>query len=250
MIDKGVMVYCINTDRYRYDRIASKTIPLLVKNLGLPVTVVTNEDTLPSLPAIPSVDHIIIENQTGNFINGKQWNNLDRHRAYELSPYDKTLLVDIDFFCYSDNLLTLFDTEHDFLVHDQVHDVTGKDSYNFRCNSAIPMVWATLIFFKKSQLAKSIFDMVAYIKSNYEYYCNLYRIDFTNFRNDYAFAMALQQINGFGNYPVMPTKLATLPANAKVTSVDDNGLTWSIEGMQGNLAHTDVHVIDKGVAYV
>jgi len=62
--------------------------------------------------------------------------------------------------------------------------------------------------------------------------------------------MALQQINGFGNYPVMPTKLATLPANAKVTSVDDNGLTWSIEGMQGNLAHTDVHVIDKGVAYV
>jgi len=250
MAKQGVMVYCINTDQYRYDRIAAKTVPLLVENLGMPITVVTNEDTRPYLPVMESVDHVVIENQTGNSINGKPWHNLDRHRAYDLSPYDKTLLVDIDFFCYSDNLLTLFDTDHDFLVHDQVHDVTGKDSYNFRRASAIPMVWATLIFFKKSMYARAIFDMVGYIKANYQFYCDLYRIDFTNFRNDYAFAIALQQINGFGSYPVIPTKLCTLPARAKVTSVNDKGLTWHVDGGQGKLEDTDVHVIDKGVAYV
>jgi hypothetical protein len=247
---KGILVFCINTDVYRYDKIAAKTIPLLKKNLGLPVTVVTNFDTYKMLPPLGFVDYKLIDNQTGNFINNKPWHNLDRHRAYELSPYDKTLLVDIDFFCYSDNLLTLFDTDHDFLVHDQVHDVTGKDSYNFRRNSSIPMVWATLIFFKKTALAKSIFDMVAHIKKNYQFYCNLYRIDFPNFRNDYAFAIALQQIHGFVGYPVMPTKLATLPANAKVTSLDDQGMTWTVEDRHGRIEHTDVHVIDKGVAYV
>ena len=31
----GVMMYCFNTEFYRYDKIAAKTIPLVKKNLGL-----------------------------------------------------------------------------------------------------------------------------------------------------------------------------------------------------------------------
>jgi hypothetical protein len=51
-------------------------------------------------------------------------------------------------------------------------------------------------------------------------------------------------------FPVLPTKLATLPGNAKVSSVDNKGITWQIDGTYGKLTNTDVHVIDKGVAYV
>lgn len=247
---KGILVFCINTDVYRYDKIAAKTIPLLKKNLGLPVTVVTNFDTYKLLPTLGFIDYKFIENQTGNTIDSKPWHNLDRHRAYELSPYDKTLVVDIDYFCFSDHLLTFFDSDHDFLVHDQVHDVSGRNSYDFRKNSAIPMVWATVLYFTKCKIAQAVFDMVCHIKENYEYYCNLYRIDFKNFRNDYAFAIALNQVYGFSQYPVLPIKLSTLPASAKVLSVDDEGVTWKIEDKNGSLKNTDVHIIDKGVAYV
>lgn len=247
---KGVLTFCLNTEFYRYDKIAHKTLPLLSRNLGLPVTVVTNSHTHDHLKDIEGIEVMVIENQTGNMIDGKPWHNLDRHRAYDITPYDQTLLIDIDYFCYTDNLLTLFDTKEEFLIHDQVHDVTGNNTYDFRRNSSIPMVWATLVYFRKCVRSKSIFDMVAHVKNNYDYFCNLYRIDFKNFRNDYAFAIALQQLYGFGKFPVIPSKLATLPARAKVRSVDQQGITWEVNGQHGIIQHTDLHVIDKGVAYV
>lgn len=246
----GVLLYCFNTESYRYDKIATKTVPLLRRNLGLEITIVTNEETRAHLPEMEGVEYKMIVNQTGNTINQKPWHNLDRHRAYELSPYEKTILVDIDYFCYSDYLLRLAQTDQDFMVHDAVHDVTGHDSYRFSRNSMIPMVWATVIIFKKTHRAKAIFDMVRHVKERYPYYCDLYRIDFRNFRNDYAFAIALHQIGGFRGYETIPNKLPTLPGSAVVTEVSDTHIAWNHQGRHGKISGNDVHVIDKGVAYV
>ena len=247
---KGVLLYCFNTESYRYDKIAAKTIPLLRRNLGLEITVVTNDETRVHLPEQEGVNYIVIENQTGNYINQKSWHNLDRHRAYELSPYEKTILLDIDYFCYSDYLLTLANTDQDFMVHDKVHDVTGHDSYKFARNSMIPMVWATVIIFKKTPRAMAIFDMVKYVKERYSYFCDLYRIDFQNFRNDYAFAIALHQLGGFKGYETIPNRLPTLPAAARVTEVSATHVSWNHQGRHGKIANNDLHVIDKGVQNV
>ena len=246
----GVLLYCFNTESYRYDKIAAKTIPLLRKNLGLEITVVTNDETRVHLPDQEGVNYTVIENQTGNYINQKSWHNLDRHRAYELSPYEKTILLDIDYFCYSDYLLTLANTDQDFMVHDKVHDVTGNDSYEFSRSSMIPMVWATVIIFKKTPRAMAVFDMVKYIKERYSYFCDLYRIDFQNFRNDYAFAIALHQLGGFKGYETIPNRLPTLPASAKVTEVSATHIAWNHQGRHGKIANNDLHVIDKGVQNV
>ena len=89
----GVLLYCFNTESYRYDKIAAKTVPLLKKNLKLPITIVTNMETFKCMPPLGSVNYKIIDNETGNKINQKSWHNLDRHRAYELSPYEKTISV-------------------------------------------------------------------------------------------------------------------------------------------------------------
>tara|TARA_R110000822_G_scaffold31217_1_gene90407 strand:+ start:372 stop:1118 length:747 start_codon:yes stop_codon:yes gene_type:complete len=246
----GVLLYCFNTESYRYDKIAAKTIPLLRQHLGLEITVVTNDETRVHLPEQEGVTYMVIENQTGNYINQKSWHNLDRHRAYELSPYEKTILLDIDYFCYSDYLLTLANTDQDFMVHDKVHDVTGHDSYKFARNSMIPMVWATVIIFKKTPRTMAIFDMVKYVKERYSYFCDLYRIDFQNFRNDYAFAIALHQLGGFKGYETIPNRLPTLPAAAKVTEVSATHVSWNHQGRHGKIANNDLHVIDKGVQNV
>jgi len=247
---KGVLLYCFNTEFYRYDKIAAKTVPLLKKNLKLPITIVTNYDTFKLLPPLGMVNYILTDHETGNYINRKPWHNLDRHRAYELSPYDKTILLDIDYFCFTDYLLTLADADNDFLVHQDVHDLTGKGSYKFRQNSMIQMVWATVIVFAKTDRAKAIFDMVRHIKENYSYYTELYRINFRNFRNDYAFAIALHQLGGHQNYDVIPAKLPTLPGVAKVLGINNDEITWQVEDNIGKTSGTDVHVIDKGVQNV
>ena len=112
------------------------------------------------------------------------------------------------------------------------------------------MLWATVIVFKKTERVKKIFDMVKYIKQHYQYFCSLYRIDFRNFRNDYAFGIALHQLDGLVSTKKLPVSLPTLPALAKVVRFDQEGLVWEIEDKTGIITGTDVHVIDKGVAHV
>jgi hypothetical protein len=223
---------------------------LLRKNLNIDITVITDPETHEYLKQFDWVDFKTIEPQKGNTIDQKPWYNLERHKAYDLSPYDNTILLDIDYFCYTDQLLSYAETEHDFWVHDQVYDVTGKGSYEFSRNSIIPMLWATVIVFKKTQRVKAIFETVAHVKQFYQYYCTLYRIDFGNFRNDYAFSIAAHQIEGMVPTKKIPVRLPTLPANAKVTSVYQSGLVWEMDDKVGTVENTDIHVIDKGVAYV
>ena len=55
------------------------------------------------------------------------WHNLERSLAYEHSPYDTTILMDCDYFVFTNNLLTYTDTKYDFLVHNKVHDLTGNN---------------------------------------------------------------------------------------------------------------------------
>ncbi len=51
------------------------------------------------------INYKMIENETGNKRQNEQWHNLDRCHAYDLSPYDTTLLMDIDYLPFTDNLL-------------------------------------------------------------------------------------------------------------------------------------------------
>ena len=75
-------------------------------------------------------------------------------------------------------------------------------------------------------------------------------IDFKNFRNDYAFAIALHQLDGLVPTKKIPVSLPTLPAQAKVVKFDQESIVWELEDKTGIVYDTDVHVIDKGVAHV
>ena len=71
----------------------------------------------------------------------------------------------------------------------------------------IPMVWATVFIFKKTKYTKKLFDTIKYVKKYYSYFLELYRIFYKNFRNDYVFAIALQQLNGFIGYNTLPMQI-------------------------------------------
>lgn len=243
-MSKGVLLFCYDTDTCRYHTIAKRCITLIKKNLKLPVTVVTNDSTREKLDS-KDVEFKLYKNETGNSRGSEQWHNLDRCHAYDLSPYQSTILMDIDYLPYTDNLLTYTECNDDFLIHDKIHDLTQKGVYDFRKRSIIPMLWATVIIFKKTQRAKKIFDMVKYVKKNYQYFCDLYRIDMRNFRNDYAFTIAVNQINGNTQQSFLPGKLPTLPAIAKVIEITDDGVIYKYNDKIGHTDNQDVHVIDK-----
>ena len=87
--------------------------------------------------------------------------------------------------------------------------------------------------------------MVKYVKKFYNYFNDMYRIRSKNFRNDYAFAIALQQLNGFTGYNVFPFALATLPPDCEVIKLDNNTLSWKCHDTVNFVQECDVHVLNK-----
>tara|TARA_B100000902_G_scaffold144079_1_gene141506 strand:+ start:492 stop:1241 length:750 start_codon:yes stop_codon:yes gene_type:complete len=249
-MSKGVLLFCFDTKDTRYHWILERCVRLIKKNIKVPITVVTNFETFKRMAPMGFIDYKFIEHEQGNKLMGKEWNNVDRHMAYELSPYDTTMVLDIDYFCYTDNLAQCFDTKYDFLVPDQAYDLTGRNSFDLRKWSLIPMVWATVLVFKKTEKVKKVFQMVKYVKQHYQYFNQLYRINSKNFRNDYAFAIALQQINGFCGYKTLPLRLPTLPRHCKVLEINDDGLAWQDNDKIGYVEDQDVHVLNKELADV
>ena len=188
---KGVLLFCFDTTHTEYYKILEKCVPLIKKNLKLEITVVTNHATFKKLKPLGFINFKFIEPELGNKKLGKEWNNVDRHMAYELSPYDTTLVMDIDYFCYTNNLLQFMDTKYDFLISSEAFDLTNRKTFNSRVWSMIPMVWATVFIFKKNENVKKLFETIKYVKKYYLYFNQMYRIFSKNFRNDYAFAIKL-----------------------------------------------------------
>ena len=153
---KGILLFCFDTKDTHYHKILQKCVELIRIHLKLEITVVTNFETYKRLKPLGFINYKFIEPELGNSKFGKEWNNVDRHLAYELSPYDTTLVMDIDYFCFTDNLLKYMDTKYDFLIPDQAHDLTHRNTFDARVWSMIPMVWATIFIFQKTYKTKML----------------------------------------------------------------------------------------------
>ena len=248
---QGVLLFCFDTPQVTYHRILERCVSLIKKYLKLEITVVTNLDTFKKIKHMGMINYRLIENETRNTLLGKPWYQTERHMAYELSPYDQTLLMDIDYFCFTDNLLELFELDEDFLIHDKAYDLCeGKQGFEYRAKSVIPILWATVIVFRKTPRTQRIFQFVNYVRQHYQYFCNLYRLAYSNFRNDYAFSIAINQINGHRLQKFLPGRIATLPRIAKVIEFSDTGIVYEYNGKIDMVEHQDVHVLNKEVADV
>jgi len=247
---KGVLLFCFDTADTKYHSILERCVTLVKKNLKLPITVVTNFKTFERMKPMGFINYKFIEPEPGNTKLGKEWNNVDRHMAYELSPYEVTLVMDIDYFPFTDNLAQFLDTDYNFLVPDTAYDLTGRNTFDQRRWSMIPMVWATVLVFKKNYEVKKIFETVKYIKQYYSYFNDMYRVYSKNLRNDYLFAMALQQINGFTGYDKLPLALPTLPPDCEILKITDTGLAWKQDDKISYVENQDVHVLNKELSNV
>ena len=246
----GVLIYCFDTPEVNYHLLAERCVAQIRKYLKLEITIVTNIETFKKFKSLGMINYKIVDNKTGNrrSYRGRSivWHNLERSIAYEHSPYDTTILMDCDYFVFTDNLLTYINTEYDFLLHNKVHDLTGENIIEGKNESTIPIVWATVTIFRKSEFAKQIFDLIKHIQEYYRHYRNLYRIKYTNYRNDFAFAIALHQLNGMNTHKnFIPTPMAMLSHEVDVLEMTDTGVVFKYNKKISMTDKQDVHIMDK-----
>ena len=106
-------------------------------------------------------------------------------------------------------------------------------------------VWATAIAFKKTPKSKMLFDLVGRVQNNYRYYCKLYNIRSSNFRNDYAFAIADNIINGYTASLGIPWTMLTVDKTVKALEIKNNNIIVREDDGAHIIPKQNIHIIDK-----
>ena len=84
--------------------------------------------------------------------------------------------------------------------------------------------------------------MIRHVQEYYSHYRNLYRIRYPNYRNDYAFAIALHQLNLGSRIPIPMTMLSS---TVDVIDSDEDGIVFKYNDNINFTTGQDVHVMDK-----
>ena len=229
-MSRGVLIFAFNNEKLDYFKQANWVADRVEKFLGLPTTIVTDENSVSDTKHNIVLKEAILASKRNFDINEKdfvgQWYNANRFQAYDVSPYDETIVIDSDYIINSDQLNLLFEQPHDFLCHRSVYDVANKNSlapYETFGQTKMPHYWATVLFFRESDFAERMFNLIQMVKDNYAFYGKLYKFPTQPFRNDYAVSIAMSIAYGhrLNAIPTIPWNLPTAVTDIMVDIVDE-----------------------------
>ena len=238
-MSKGCIIFANETELFDYARLANMAAARVTKHLGLPVTILTAENIAHNSRTLPG--HV------GNY----SWKNLGRTQAYTLSPYDRTLIIDADFFVASDALLPHIEGSFPFgMIKDMYNPATGDPFLPTLGNSKIPQQWSTVMIFDKCDLSEKIFQTADHVLTHYPYYSALYKFNPTPIRNDYAFTIACHLMGGYGQTELsLKYRMNNCDFNTEILELNDEDVL--IRYPKGNkkflqrLRGMDLHLQNK-----
>tara|TARA_B100000424_G_C22927032_1_gene493196 strand:- start:849 stop:1718 length:870 start_codon:yes stop_codon:yes gene_type:complete len=248
---KGVLVFARNNAQIDYVKQAYFLAKQLKKFCKLPTSLVTDAleyvktfddyanvfDNIINIDYDPKNDkhHIKTYHDGRNYYKRLEFKNNIRSLAYDMSPYDSTLLLDTDIVVLDDTYIHCFEQNHDFLIYDESFDLAGFRNYSeFEYINVIGVkfYWATAVFFKKTNKNRIFFNLVRHIQDNWNHYRSVFQIGPALFRNDHAFSIAIHIMNGYQNGPFankMPGKLFYTLDKDICWEIKDNSITFLLE---------------------
>tara|TARA_E500000081_G_scaffold152594_1_gene185092 strand:+ start:68 stop:934 length:867 start_codon:yes stop_codon:yes gene_type:complete len=273
-MSKGVIIFAHNNRQIDYIRMSILAAKLANKNLQVPVSLVTDPSTIDWMKesniekkVTQTFDKIIITQRPDDTSNIKNYNdgkdtvhapftNGNRCSVWDLTPYDRTLMIDSDYLTLTDILSTYWEVDSDLLISGNYNDIQGHERVGYLdthiSETGIEMLWATTVMFTKNETTKIFFDLVSHVKEKYKMYSDIYRFNPIIFRNDIAFSIAKHIMNGHQkiNEPKLPDIFSTADKDILV-DVSNKKLKFLVaqNNSDGYVATTitnkDVHVMNK-----
>jgi hypothetical protein len=268
----GAVIFAQNNSSIDYVKLAIYAATQIQNFLNIPVSIITDSADwmLKTYPKESTIfDQIIrIENTTTSnqkrFNDGTlsskflEWKNLSRNSVYELTPYDRTLVIDSDYIINSTALVNAINSDHNFQIYKDCFSLSswrGTTEFTRINQFSIPFYWATTFIFEKTLEVKSFFNIIDYIKSNWQYFRTLYSIEVPTFRNDFAFSIAIHLMNAktSGMFAQeLPGKMVYISDRDLLISIEDKKMKFLIEKESYlgeytavSLNDTDVHIMNK-----
>lgn len=271
-MSRGIILFAFNSRQLDYVKLALISGRLATKKLQVPVSLITDESTLEWSRKSEIYDlltdtfeNIIIDESThvenyrvlhdGDIKDKIPFKNSSRSKAWALTPYDRTLLIDSDFLIFSDTLSNYWNVDEDFIISESIQDLHVNDRMKhhdrYISDVGVKLLWATTIMFTKNQNTKIVFDFVDHIRENYDRYAEIYRFDARIYRNDISFSLASHILSGFiEDYSYfLPPVLSTIDKDILFDVSNTGILKFLIDQgssyMAASVAGTDIHVMNK-----
>jgi hypothetical protein len=270
---RGGLIFAHNSRDIDYALLAVISGGLAKKHLNIPLTLITDESTLEWMhesniwdkansvfEKITIVDRPVTGNvrrlNDGTDSKTIPFINSTRADAWDLTPYDQTLLLDSDYLIFSDQLNNYWDLDSSVMISQSMNDIRGDRIGYLDKNvseTGVHLFWATNVMFTKNKESKLFFELVKDIKINYNQYSDVYRFDTRQYRNDIAFSVAKHFLDGFEtNLSKTLPPLLTVIDRDMLWNVDDDKLLFLIAGplTEGKyqvcaIKNTDVHIMNK-----
>jgi hypothetical protein len=246
----GALIFAYNNEQIDYLSLARWSAANIHRHLGIPTAIVTDQDF-----EAKDYEHIVkasCEHTNrrwfDDFEQNVVWRNQGRVDSYELSPWDRTLVLDADYVVASDRLKILLNSNLEFACHDLAYDLTNQNDFSalnvFGLN-AMPMSWATVMFFRRCDHSRLIFETMQMIRQNWNHYKTLYHNHSPSYRNDHALSIALLVVNGhtFAQTSV-PWKLASLTPRVNLQQIDPDHYRVTYATAQGKQQYLDIQQQD------
>ena len=238
---RGVCFFAYNNSQIDYVELATLAALYVKENLNLPVCLITDEGSeawlQQSKPELAErcFDYIVLTNdemKKNNRIHydspwfefSAQFNNSNKHKVYEYSPFEQTILLDIDYIVKTDFLHNLFNYQG-VCMFDKAIDIRNQlplPRETMLHEAGIKMWWSTVVYFDRSDISKLFFDTWAHIADNYEFYQYLYNFPPKLFRTDYCVSIASHILNGMTESNVInsiPTQMTNVGQRDDINEV-------------------------------
>jgi hypothetical protein len=273
-MSKGVVLFAHASESVDYGTLAIIAGGLAKKNLNVPVSVITDQFTIDIIKNNNNYglfenvfDKIIVVDrpQTTNqrvLNNGADaekipFINSNRSSVYDLTPYETTLLIDSDFLIFTDTLNNYWDLDFSLMISSSMNDIVG-DRFGildrYVSETGPNLLWATTVMFKKDRYSSLFFNLVNFIKDNYKYYSDLYKIDLRVYRNDIAFSIAKHILDGFyQNLDVSLPPILTVQSKDLIEKIHTDGTIILLidrylnekEYVLSSVKNLDIHIMNK-----
>ena len=269
---KGILIFAHNSRDIDYALMSLISAKFAKTNLQVPVSLVVDKFTVEWMQTsniyelsqeifdkIIEIEKPVTQNirvlNDGYTSKTVPFINSNRASVWDLTPYDRTLLIDSDFLIMSNRLNEYWDADTNVMLSPSMQDVRGDrkgilDSWV--SETGIPLYWATTVMFTKNNESKIFFDLVDVIRTNYNYFADLFRFNPKQYRNDIAFSIAKHMLNGFDTGSENLPPILTLLDKDLIHSVGKNQLRVYLNDSMSedqvvvaSIKDLDVHVMNK-----
>jgi hypothetical protein len=277
---KGFLMFAHNNEEIDYMQLAVINSLLIQKHLKIKnITVVTDphslkhaEKTLGKKLIKKAINNLVVVEKdkkfkaknirlykdTSHTAKSLPFYNVNRCDAYDISPYDETILIDVDYLILSDVLNQCWGHNNEVMMNWKFQDIMyeRKDpTLNRLYDMGITMYWATVVYFRKTDYVKDLFECVKHVRNNQQYYRDIYKWPGNLYRNDFSFSIAAHMMSGFVDkgIPQLPTTLyKSFDTDNIHKAVDDETIIMLLEKPKspGDFMLTrwkglDLHIMNK-----